>query len=172
MVLVFDVFNPVRPNARVEMLNQRSGFMCSVKSPSQAATQPISLWSAAPAKPRVERGLTTILFVAAVFLWGIGLTALFSGKIQWTTYLFLCIPIHWLFLVAAHDALHQSAHHNSKINRLVGWRSKTARQQTSGADRIRTCGTGFPVHRFSKPALSTTQPPPQNLLPKQNALHC
>jgi len=29
----------------------------------------------------------------------------------------------------------------------------------SGADRIRTCGTGFPVHRFSKPALSTTQPP-------------
>ncbi len=30
---------------------------------------------------------------------------------------------------------------------------------SSGADRIRTCGTGFPVHRFSKPALSTTQPP-------------
>lgn len=29
----------------------------------------------------------------------------------------------------------------------------------SGADRIRTCGTSFPVHRFSKPALSTTQPP-------------
>lgn len=123
MVLFFDVFNPVRPNARVEMLNQRSGFMCSEKSPSQAATQPISLRSAAPAKPRVERGLTTILFVAAVFLWGIGLTALFSEKIQWTTYLFLCIPIHWLFLVAAHDALHQSAHHNSKINRLVGWLS-------------------------------------------------
>ena len=49
--------------------------------------------------------------------------------------------------------------------------SKTTRQRTSGADRIRTCGTGFPVHRFSKPALSTTQPPPQRSLPKQNAMH-
>ena len=29
----------------------------------------------------------------------------------------------------------------------------------SGEDRIRTCGPGFPSHRFSKPALSTTQPP-------------
>tara|TARA_R110002073_G_scaffold176633_9_gene334379 strand:+ start:1893 stop:2219 length:327 start_codon:yes stop_codon:yes gene_type:complete len=29
----------------------------------------------------------------------------------------------------------------------------------SGADRIRTCGPSFPDHRFSKPALSTTQPP-------------
>ena len=31
----------------------------------------------------------------------------------------------------------------------------------SGEDRIRTCGPGFPSHRFSKPALSTTQPPLQ-----------
>src|SRR5688572_19545050 len=31
----------------------------------------------------------------------------------------------------------------------------------SGEDRIRTCGTELPVHRFSKPALSTTQPPPR-----------
>jgi hypothetical protein len=29
----------------------------------------------------------------------------------------------------------------------------------SGEDRIRTCGPGYPGHRFSKPALSTTQPP-------------
>ena len=31
----------------------------------------------------------------------------------------------------------------------------------SGEDRIRTCGTELPVHRFSKPTLSTTQPPLQ-----------
>lgn len=31
----------------------------------------------------------------------------------------------------------------------------------SGEDRIRTCGTVLPVHRFSKPTLSTTQPPLQ-----------
>lgn len=30
---------------------------------------------------------------------------------------------------------------------------------SSGADRIRTCGPSCPGHRFSKPALSTTQPP-------------
>ena len=29
----------------------------------------------------------------------------------------------------------------------------------SGEDRIRTCGRVLPLHRFSKPALSTTQPP-------------
>lgn len=32
-------------------------------------------------------------------------------------------------------------------------------REISGADRIRTCGPGFPSHRFSKPALSATQPP-------------
>ena len=31
----------------------------------------------------------------------------------------------------------------------------------SGEDRIRTCGRELPLHRFSKPALSTTQPPLQ-----------
>ena len=31
----------------------------------------------------------------------------------------------------------------------------------SGEDRIRTCGRVLPLHRFSKPALSTTQPPLQ-----------
>ena len=33
------------------------------------------------------------------------------------------------------------------------------RRQQSGEDRIRTCGRELPLHRFSKPALSTTQPP-------------
>jgi hypothetical protein len=32
-------------------------------------------------------------------------------------------------------------------------------QVRSGEDRIRTCGRVLPLHRFSKPALSTTQPP-------------
>ena len=32
-------------------------------------------------------------------------------------------------------------------------------QVSSGEDRIRTCGRVLPLHRFSKPALSTTQPP-------------
>ncbi len=32
-------------------------------------------------------------------------------------------------------------------------------QTSSGEDRIRTCGSGFPDHRFSKPAHSTTLPP-------------
>ena len=32
-------------------------------------------------------------------------------------------------------------------------------KQPSGEDRIRTCGRELPLHRFSKPALSTTQPP-------------
>jgi hypothetical protein len=35
----------------------------------------------------------------------------------------------------------------------------TTRSSNSGEDRIRTCGPGYPSHRFSKPALSTTQPP-------------
>ena len=38
----------------------------------------------------------------------------------------------------------------------------------SGEDRIRTCGPGYPGHRFSKPALSTTQPPLRNV----QRLHC
>jgi len=37
--------------------------------------------------------------------------------------------------------------------------NEVVQKSASGADRIRTCGTSFPVHRFSKPALSTTQPP-------------
>lgn len=49
----------------------------------------------------------------------------------------------------------------SATQACFGLRGRLARQTTSasGADRIRTCGTSYPVHRFSKPALSTTQPP-------------
>jgi hypothetical protein len=43
---------------------------------------------------------------------------------------------------------------------MATWQQEWDRKKSeNGADRIRTCGTGFPVHRFSKPALSTTQPP-------------
>lgn len=43
----------------------------------------------------------------------------------------------------------------------TGQRLTLAGTLNSGEDRIRTCGTVLPVHRFSKPALSTTQPPPR-----------
>ena len=41
----------------------------------------------------------------------------------------------------------------------IATRCEIVRKLSSGEDRIRTCEPGFPGHRFSKPAHSTTLPP-------------
>ena len=97
--------------------------MCQIKHNAITAQTSQATCGGSAAKPRVERGATTIFFLGAIFLWAGVMTAFSSEAISWTVYAVLCIPIHWLFLVAAHDALHQSAHYNNKINRLVGWLS-------------------------------------------------
>ena len=94
-------------------------------NPSTPATHEQHLLPSQPRSehslPKVERGLTSYVFLAAILGSGVLLNLYLNGSIPWWTYCSLSITPHWFFLVAAHDALHQSAHSNAKMNRVIGW---------------------------------------------------
>ena len=94
-------------------------------NPSTPATHEQNLLPSQPRSehslPKVERGLTSYVFLAAILGSGVLLNLYLNGSIPWWTYCSLSITPHWFFLVAAHDALHQSAHSNAKMNRVIGW---------------------------------------------------
>ena len=67
--------------------------------------------------------MTAYLFLASAIGIAILFVAYCTGFIPWWLNLLVSFPLYWMGYVAAHDAVHRSAHQSLLVNNVVGWTS-------------------------------------------------